>query len=303
MRDETAAGPVSCGTVGRVRRRRNVPFVDTTPGRCRERGGASPLPVCRWKPVVVMLAALAAAASPAASDDLRIATTGDHPPFSHVDAGTGKVGGLDVEVALALCAEMRAECEFVLYEWPRLILELRAGNADAIAASMSITEKRRAFVAFTAPYYANTVRFVARRGGGFDPTRLAGTKVGVMRATVSSDWLARNGGGASVRLFRDQAGLRRALSAETVDAIMGDGLGFHDWLQSPAGRPFGYVGAGLRLDEGTGMAVRREDRALLGRLNRALARILANGTYDRITRRYFPFSIRPDNESGSRPTR
>ena len=245
---------------------------------------------------IVALLFVAAATSPvpaSADEKLRIATTGDHPPFSRAGE-SGEVGGLDVEIALAVCAEMKTRCEFVQYEWPQLIPQLRLGNADAIAASMSITEQRRALVAFTAPYYANTVRFVARKGGGFDPARLAGTKVGAMRATVSSDWLARNGGdGVSVRLFRDRAALRIALAAGTVDAIVGDGLGFHDWLQGPVGRLFGYVGARLRLDEGIGMAVRREDRELLDRLNRALARIFANGAYDRIARRYFPFSIRP----------
>ena len=243
--------------------------------------------------VAVAVLAVSYAARAAAAEKLRIATTGDHPPFSRVDE-SGEVGGLDVEIALALCTEIRAKCEFVLYEWPQLIPQLRLGNADAVAASMSITEKRRVLVAFTAPYYANTVRFVARKDGGFDPVRLAGAKIGVMRATVSSDWLARNGGDrVSIRLFRDQTTLRIALAAGTIDAMMGDGLGFHDWLQSPAGRLFGYVGAGLQLDEGIGMAVRREDRELIDRLNRALARIFANGTYDRITRRYFPFSIRP----------
>ena len=71
-----------------------------------------------------------------------------------------------------------------------------------------------------------------------------------------------------MRLFRDQATLRIALTAATVDAFMGDGLGFHDWLAGPVGRRFGYIGAGLDLEEGIGMALRREDKELLGRPRR-----------------------------------
>ena len=137
--------------------------------------------------MALLFAVAAASPVPASADEkLRVATTGDHLPFSHVDE-SGEVGGLDVEIALALYTGIRAKCEFVLYEWSQLISELRRGTADAIAARMSNTEKRRALVAFTAPYYANTVRFVARKGGGFDPVRLAGAKISVMRATVSSD--------------------------------------------------------------------------------------------------------------------
>ena len=243
---------------------------------------------------MALLFGAAAALPTAAAGKLRIATTGDRPPFGRVD-DSGEVRGLDVEIALALCEGIRAECEIGLHAWERPIPELRPGNAAAIAASMSITGKRRALVAFTAPYYANTVRFVARRGSDFDLARLAGAKVGVMRATISADWFARNGGDrVAVRLFRDQATLRMALTAATVDAVMGDGLGLHDWLAGPVGRRFGQVGAGLRLDEGIGIAVRPEDRAPLQRPNRALRAIFANGVYERINARCLPFGIQPE---------
>ena len=51
------------------------------------------------------------------------------------------------------------------------------------------------------------------------------------------------------------------------------------------------MGDGYRLDEGIGIAVRKEDEALRLRLNRALRAILADGTYEKINARYFPFSI------------
>ena len=51
------------------------------------------------------------------------------------------------------------------------------------------------------------------------------------------------------------------------------------------------MGDAYNLDEGIGIAVRKEDDALRQRLNAALAAILADGTYARINARYFPFSI------------
>ena len=125
----------------------------------------------------------------AAAEKPRIAITGDRPPFGRVD-DCGEVRGLDVETAPALCAEIRAECEILLYAWERLIPGLRPGNADAIAASMSIAEKRCVLVAITAPYQPNIARFFARPGWDFDPARLAGARVGVMSAPVSADRLA-----------------------------------------------------------------------------------------------------------------
>ena len=242
-----------------------------------------------------LLAALVlgvAAATPAlAAEKLRIATSGDYPPFNYVD-DAGEMAGFDVDIALALCAELGAECEILREEWERLIPELRAGSFDAVAASMSITGKRRELVSFTDRYYSNVVRFVARKGSGFDPANAAGKTIGASRATISSDWLEANLAGiATIRLYTTLEELNGDLVTGRLDAMLGDGLGSYAWLQGPEGAGFEFVGEGHRLDEGIGMAVRHEDASLLSRLNGALKAILANGTYGRINARYFPFSI------------
>ena len=76
----------------------------------------------------------------------------------------------------------------------------------------------------------------------------------------------------------------QALAEGRLDVVFGDGLGFRNWPRSTEGD--GYC-----LDEGIGIAVRKEDEMLRLRLNRALEAILADGTYREIDARYFPFSI------------
>ena len=246
-------------------------------------------PLC-WVAAVIGLALMAASAD-AAANNLRIATTGDYPPFSYVD-DAGKLGGFDVDIALTLCERMGVDCELQRHEWETLIPELRAGTFDVIAASMSITEPRRELVAFTDRYYSNVARFIANKDSDFHPDRPVGTTIGVARATVSSDWLEDNlADVATIKLYRSQSELLGDLAGARLDAVLGDGLGLYSWLQSTDGAAFRYVGHGLRLDEGIGLAVRREDDALRRDLNRALAQILADGTYLAINGRYFPFSI------------
>ena len=224
-----------------------------------------------------------------AAEKLRIAASGGYPPFNYTD-GAGRFQGFDIDVARALCARMEAECSFVQQDWEGLIPALRAGEFDAIAASMSITAKRRELVSFTDRYYSNVVRFVARTGSDFDPADLAGRTIGAARATIASDWLEENAADiATVRLYTDQEELLRDLVAGRVDAIFGDGLGSHAWLEGPDGGGFEFAGAGYRLDEGIGIAVRKEDEDLRHRLNHALQGILADGTYEEIDARYFPF--------------
>ena len=86
----------------------------------------------------------------AADGKLRIGAVGDYPPFNYID-DAGEPAGFDIEIVGALCAEMGVDCELEWHEWEALIPELRAGTFDAIAASMSITEKRSQLVSFTGP--------------------------------------------------------------------------------------------------------------------------------------------------------
>ena len=231
-------------------------------------------------------------AGPAAAGTLRVGTVGDYPPFNFID-DAGDLTGFDVDIARALCDEMEVECHFIQEKWAELIISLRAGKFDAIAASMSITERRKRVVSFTDHYYSNVSRFVTSKGSNFHPeANLAGMAIGAYADTIASDWLEENVADvATIELYESPPELHGALTNAKVDAIFGDVLGLYAWLAGPNGGSFTFVGAGRHLDEGIGIAVRREDDELRLRLNQAIAVILADGTYRRINARYFPFSI------------
>ncbi len=241
--------------------------------------------------IFAVLSLAAAQVADAEQELVRIGVDPGYPPFSKVD-DTGKLTGFDIEIAQALCDRMNVECTFVQMEWKGLIPQLRAGMFDAIVSSMSITEERRRKVAFTDRYYSNIVRFVAHKDSNFDPSELTGRTIGVAPDTVSSEWLERNVSEiAIIKKFTKHGSIYEALKKGEVDAIFGDSLGFWHWLQGPDGIDFKFVGDGLRIDEGIGIAVRQSDHELLLKLNQALSAILADGGYREINDRYFPFSI------------
>ena len=244
---------------------------------------------------VALMVSLPFIAHTAGPDDgvpnpLRIGSEGAYPPFNFVDP-SGQLKGFDIDIALALCERLKVECKLVAQDWDGIIPALLAGKYDAIVASMSITEERKKVVGFTDKYYSNKVRFVAAKGGGFDPGNLAGKTIGTQRATVAAGWLEKNAGGARIKLYDTQTNTYLDLTAGRLDAIFADGLVLHEWLTTQAGAGFALVGDAYELDEGIGIAVRKEDNVLRQRLNAALAAILADGTYARINTRYFPFSI------------
>ncbi|MGF1639961.1 MAG: ABC transporter substrate-binding protein [Rhodospirillales bacterium] len=241
---------------------------------------------------VTLAAVLAfAAASPAAADKIRIGTEGAYPPFNQIDAA-GNVIGFDVDIALALCEKMQAECTIVTQDWDGIIPGLLAKKYDAIVASMSITEERKKAVAFTDHYWSNSLRFVARRDSGFDPGALKGRTIGAQRATISGGYLEDNlKGVVGIKLYDTQENAYLDLAAGRLDAVLADMLVSYEWLRSDAGQAFEFKGDAIAIDDKIGIALRKDDAALVARFNAALAAIRADGTYDRINAKYFPFSI------------
>ena len=98
-------------------------------------------------------------------------------------------------------------------------------------------------------------------------------------------------------VYSSSPDLYKALEAEEVDVILEDKLAVYDWLtNTKAGSCCEFRGEDVKdpdyFGEGAGIAVRPDDADLLLRLNQALGTIQADGTYDRINAKYFPFSIR-----------
>jgi polar amino acid transport system substrate-binding protein len=248
------------------------------------------------------LAAVAAAVmtgSALANDwtKIRVGTEGAYKPFNYVDTD-GKLQGFDVEIAKALCEEMKADCSFVAQDWDGIIPALLAKKYDVIIASMSITEERKKQVGFTNKYYNTPARFVAKKGGGVPDTSPAGLKgktLGAQSSTTHSSFLEDNYKDSSVKLYATQDEANADLSAGRLDAVLADSVVILDWLSSDAGACCEHIGENYNdakwFGEGAGMAIRKEDTALKDKLNAALATILENGTYKKINDKYFPFSV------------
>ncbi|MBR4876160.1 MAG: ABC transporter substrate-binding protein [Rhodocyclaceae bacterium] len=248
------------------------------------------------KKCTALIAALLAAATfsaPAQADKLRIATEGAYAPFNFIDA-SGKPGGFDVDLVLALCEKMQAECEIVTQDWDGIIPGLQARRYDAISASMSITPERQKVVAFTKPIYKNLLAFVAAKGKAFptDKDALKGKTLGAQRATIAAQYLEdKLGDVVNVKLYATQDSAYLDLAAGRLDGLVSDKFPAYGWLQTDAGKGFEFKGEDIPLDDHIGIALRKDDKELMERFNKAIDDVLADGTYQKINEKYFPFSI------------
>ena len=241
----------------------------------------------------------AAALSPTlggAADTIVLGTEGAYAPFNGVDR-QGRVFGFDVDIGNALCAAMKADCTWVTQEWDGMIPALLAKKYDAIVASMTINYERRRKIDFTDKYYSSPISFVRTQGSGIavDDASIKGKRIGVQSGTVAENFVRGTYGDAvEVKAYGTQDEANLDLRSGRVDLIAADTFVVLDFVNDPDNRAE-FVGPQFTdpqyVGDGIGIGVRKEDTALRDRLNRAIAQIRADGTYQRINAKYFPFDI------------
>jgi len=247
---------------------------------------------------ILTAAAFAVSAGGAvAAGKIRIGVEGAYPPFSWVEPD-GTLKGFDIEIAQALCAEMKAECELVQQDWDGIIPALLARKYDAIVASMSITDERKQKVDFTVKYYQTPAKFARKKGSGVEisAAALKGKTVGVQRATTHDNFVTETFGEAvDVRRYGTQDEAYLDAQAGRLDLLLADSVAMKDgFLDQDAGKDWEFVGPGYVdqkfFGDGAGIAVRKGD-PLREKLNAAIKAILDNGTYKAINDKYFEFDV------------
>lgn len=226
---------------------------------------------------------------------VRVGTEGAYPPFNTVDA-SGKLVGFDIDIADALCDKMKVKCTFVAQDWDGIIPGLLAKKYDAIIASMTITEERKKRVDFTDKYYTTPAQFIVKKGSNQDvsPAGLKGKNIGAQKATTTANYLEDMYKGSNLKFYDTQEQVNLDLMSGRLDAMLPDKLVMLDWL-AKEGSCCEFTGPIFTepkwFGDGIGIAVRKGDPDLTKMLNKAIAEIVADGTYAKINAKYFPFSI------------
>lgn len=243
-------------------------------------------------------AVLFALTAPAfAQTALRVGVEGNYPPFSMI-APDGKLAGFDIDIANAVCAEMKVTCAMVQQEWDGMIPALNAKKFDMIVASMTITEERKKAVDFSNAYYDVPSRWVAKAGAFTEATPAAfkGKKIIVLRNSPRAKYVQDNFKESEILLVAKETEVYLELTAGRGDIGFGSSVVSSEaFLKKPEGKGFAQVGQTVRLDTtgggGVGIALRKDDAALREKINTALKAIRDNGTYKKLADSYFDFDI------------
>lgn len=227
-------------------------------------------------------------AAHAADQPLRVAVLENSPPMSFRDAD-GRLTGFSVEIARALCEEMRVRCEFQVTLLGQLLDALAGGEFDIAAVSLLDTPERRQRILFAHPYYRSITLWYARPG--VEPGA-RGLRVAVVKGSAQESYARRQGWETVAVQTNSELGAPLIAGvAQAAIVPMNSSLKLQkdaDFLR------LGLASTVMKVPELVGNAsfgINPQRPELKIAVDEALDRIKRNGVYERINTQFLPFRV------------
>lgn len=217
------------------------------------------------------------------SGTLRIATDGAFSPFNFYKGTT--LTGFEVEVAEAVAKHLGLKVSWKVASFDSLLIGLSQDRFDLVAASHGITPERQKVVDFSSPHYCSGVALVSKGTVFPSLAALKGKTAAIQVGTIFVPTLLAAPGLKRVSTLPKDTDCLQALLAGRVDAWVTDvfvgkaAVKAHPQAKLAVSEPL--------LIEKVAMAVQKGNDELRGQVDQALKALVADGTYLRLSRKYF----------------
>jgi polar amino acid transport system substrate-binding protein len=210
-----------------------------------------------------------------------------------------ELAGFEIDLARELCARMKVSCNYIAQDWDGLIPGLLEHRYDAIMAAMEITDEARKRIAFTKPYIRMPSAFMTlkeRATLDTSPAGLAGKAIGVESGGTHEVYLDDVYKQSEIRPYATLEEAILDLAEGRLDAVVGDRDAIAEFMKTRKEAQCCVVAGSVPRDpayfgDGIGIGLRKEDTGLQAMFEKALDSCVADGTFARITAKYFDFKI------------
>lgn len=242
------------------------------------------------KRVVVLLSllSLCLTGQALAADKIVNGIDANFPPFAFIDE-TGQPSGFDVEAMNWVAEEIGVEVSHQPIEWDGIITSLLTKKIDIIASGMSITEERAKKVDFSIPYWVIKQVMVTKKDSALTLEDLLNGKktIGVQQGTSEAKWLknmaAEKGWNFELRYYNSAPLAVEDVLNGRIDAAAMDDAPAKDAASKKDVQILGTFGMD---DEAFGYAVRKDDKELLAKVNKALEKLMASPEWNELVEKY-----------------
>ena len=238
------------------------------------------------------VASSAAASSEAASaadvttveaGKLTMATNATFPPYE-MTTDNGTIEGIDVDTAQAIADKLGLELQIDDMDFDAALLSVQQGKADIAMAGITVTDERKAVMAFSDSYATGIQSIIVPEGSDIASVDdLSGKKIGTQRGTTGYLYCSDDFGDDAVVAYDNGLTAVQALNNGQVDCVVID--------NEPA-KAYVEANPGLKIldtsyaEEDYAIGMNKDNTALLDAVNAALEELKADGTLQSIVDKY-----------------
>ncbi|MGH8832598.1 MAG: basic amino acid ABC transporter substrate-binding protein, partial [Polaromonas sp.] len=218
-----------------------------------------------------------------------VGTDAAYAPFESQNE-KGEIVGFDIEVVKAVAQKAGIEVKFLNTPWEGIFNSLNQGDRDLLVSSITITPERQQTMDFSAPYFDAQQLIAVKKDSKIAKfTDLKKLKVGVQNGTTGDEVVAKLQGKASanIKRFESTPLALKELEAGGVDAVVADNGVVVHYVNNNVDAKFKTISDASFAAEQYGLAVKKGNAELLEKLNKGLAAIKTDGTYNQIYAKYF----------------
>lgn len=220
---------------------------------------------------------------------LKVGVKVDVPKFGFKDPQTGKVDGMEIDLARKMAKkilgdENKVDVQAVTAKTRGPLLD--NGEIDLVIATFTITEERKQSYNFSDPYFSDGVALMVKKSSGIQTLKdLDGKKVGVAQSATSKKALIEEGQKQGLKIqyleFGTYPEIKTALDSGRIDCFSVD-----------AAILFGYLDDSTTIlpdrysPQQYGIASKKSNAALATLANDTVAEMKASGELDKLIQKW-----------------
>ncbi len=243
-----------------------------------------------------------AAALPAGEKTYIVATDASYAPFEYME--NNKVIGFSHDILEAAGAKEGLKFDFVNTPFEGIFANVDKGDSDVALASITITEERKKQVDFSDPYFEAT-QMIVTADKGSDIKSFADLKermVSVQNGTTADLILQdlQGKGSTKIKRFETMPLAFKELQSGGVDATVGDNGVVQNFVtNNPNVNMNLFVDPSFDKEFYDFVVKKGRSNDLLPKINKGLAAIKADGTYEKIYGEWFKTDAVPADNAAS----
>ena len=213
---------------------------------------------------------------------LTMATNATFPPYE-MTTDSGDIEGIDVDTAKAIAEKLGLELQIDDMDFDAALLSVQQGKADIAMAGITVTDERKAVMAFSDSYATGIQSIIVPEGSDIaSPDDLADKKIGTQRGTTGYIYCTDDFGEDSVVAYDNGLTAVQALNNGQVDAVVIDNAPAKEYVAANPGLKVLETNA----EEDYAIGMNKDNTALVEAVNAALEELKADGTLQSIVDKY-----------------